>query len=155
MREKTSYSSHAVIIVLAAIVLLMCVTVCASALTVPAITVDSSNLTVKDKAQAVITGSVSTASGQKVVLLAGDGTTILTEVSMENTGEAASFKLPVPASSVKRPGTTKLYVKSLQAEGVAASSPAAVSQRTELREKSPELCSFIGDILLWTQIKRF
>jgi len=127
MREKTSYSSHVVIIVLAAIVLLMCVTVCASALTVPAITLDSPNLTVKDKAQAVITGTVSTANGQKVVLLAGDGTTILSEVSTENTGETASFKFSVPESRVKRPGTTKLYVKSLQAEGVAASSPAAVT----------------------------
>ena len=123
---KQNYS-HMMVIAVTILTLLLCVTVSASALTVPSVTVDSTCLTVKDKAKATVIGSVSMAKGQKVVVYAADGTTVLTEVTMPDSGQAEGFKLQVPDNKVKRPGTTKVSVKSLQAEGITASAPVGVT----------------------------
>ena len=64
---KQNYS-HMMVIAVTILTLLLCVTVSASALTVPSVTVDSTCLTVKDKAKAIVIGSVSMAKGQKVVV---------------------------------------------------------------------------------------
>ena len=127
MRKKLRMSGHAAVTAMAAFICLLCLTVCASALSVPTITVDSGCLTVKDKAAAAITGTVSVAKGQQVVLYASDGSTVLNEVTLKNTGSETAFKLPVPDSKMKRPGSTAFCVKSLPAEGVAASSMTKVT----------------------------
>lgn len=118
---------HIVIVAAIAMLGFLCMAVSGFALTVPSITVDSSTITVKDKAQAVVTGTVSAAEGQTLALYASDGSTVLKEIQLGSTGGEEKYRITVPDSSVKRPGETKFYVQTLAEKGVAASQMVSVT----------------------------
>lgn len=125
--KKTNRAmTPAVVILLVMMISLFGISGTASALTVPQVTVDSSCATVKDQEPACVTGRVSKAKGQVITLYGEDGKTILTEQTLEDSGQSASYQLFVPEGFIKRPGTTELFVKSQPVKGVAASRMVAV-----------------------------
>ena len=108
---------------------------CAFALTVPKVTVEPTCVTVADNKEAVVTGTVSIAKGQMITLYAKDCKTVLTEQKLEDSGNAASYRLSVPNGSVQRPGETVLYVKSQPVKGVAASKMVSVTIKAMKSQK--------------------
>ena len=93
----------------------------ASAVTVPKITVDQTSLLVKNSEKVHVTGTVSPAKGQTIALYAGDGNTVLAQVTAGSSGNEEAFQINVPDSAVKRPGKTTLQVRSMQGNDISAS----------------------------------
>ena len=102
-------------------------TAAASAVSVPVVTVDPGCAAVEDDAPAVITGTVSAAKGQMLVMYASDQSTILKKVRLKDSGGSCTYSMTVPERGLLRPGKTAVYLKSLQAKGVTASGMAKVT----------------------------
>ncbi|MBQ9014997.1 MAG: C40 family peptidase [Firmicutes bacterium] len=98
-----------------------------SALSVPKIQPDRQVLTKESGSDAVITGTVSIAQGQKIVACASDGTTVLAQTSAGSSGRRESFRLQIPASRLASEGSTDVFVQSRAALGLAASERVRVS----------------------------
>ena len=135
IKQSNVKMGRGVVIFMIILIGMLCQSTLASALTVPKVTVDPANVTVADQKAATVVGSVSCAKGQMITLYAADGTTILSEQTMENSGETASFQLAVPQEAVVRPGETTLYVKSQPAKGISASKMVSVTIKAMKSQK--------------------
>lgn len=101
----------------------------ASALSVPAITIDHPQITFTDPASVTIGGTISSGRGQKIVLLDAAQSHILSETKAGTGGTSCVFSLHVPAQAANIPAgsSLKLFVKSLPASGLTASKPVPVT----------------------------
>ena len=110
--------------------LIMAFTMCfgtydAYAISVPKVTIDSKSLNYDSTENIVITGTVSRSQGQKIVLLASDGETMIIEANASSGGETSSFRLPIPAkyanNNLSSSGTFDVFVQSKAVKGLSAS----------------------------------
>ncbi|MBQ9060929.1 MAG: Ig-like domain-containing protein [Firmicutes bacterium] len=110
-----------------------------SALTVQNIRLEQTVIAIENNSDAFITGTVSTARGQKISVLAADGSTALARVTAGNSGNKETFQIRIPAEYITQSGSTTLYVQGGSLKGLTASEKFRVTVKSREKKKAQGL----------------
>lgn len=124
----------------------------AQALTVPKIRLDQTELTKENGSDAVITGTVSAAGGQRITVFASDGSTVLAWCAAGSSGKKEAFRITIPAGSLPENGSTTVYVQSGAVRGMTASGKVKMTIRSMAPKKEQGL-KVSGKRILLTNLK--